>query len=89
MSIGKDFPISEYYRDNIVDGYTLSRIGVWWSAVLIIKDPKTEKNILNVYQWQYTENGWKLRKNFSFKKHKDFEAFVTACQELTAKFPLV
>jgi len=88
MSIGKDFPISDYYRDNIVDGFTLSRVGSWWSAILIIKDPKTEKNILNVYQWQLTENGWKVRKTFSFKKRKDLDAFVAACQELVAKFSL-
>ena len=88
MSIGKDFPISEYYRDNIVDGFTLSRVAGWWSAILIIKDPKTEKHILNVYQWQLTEGGWKVRKNFSFKKQKDFEAFVAASNDLVSKFPL-
>jgi len=88
MAIGRDFPISDYYRDNIVDGYTLSRVGGWWSAILIIKDPKTEKNVLNLYQWQLTEGGWKVRKNYSFKKQKDLDAFLKAGQELVAKFPL-
>jgi hypothetical protein len=88
MAIGKDFPVSEYYRECILDGVTLSRVAGWWSAVLVIKDPKTDRNFLNVYQWQFTEKGWKVRKTFSFKKKKDLQMFQAICEELTTKFPL-
>ena len=88
MDVGKDFPISEYYRGHIVDAFTLSRSPTWWSAVLVIKDPKSNKNIFNIYQWQMTDDGWKVRKNFSFKKQKDLDTFANACKELAAKFPL-
>jgi len=88
MDIGKDFPVSDYYRGHIVDGVTLSRVAGWWSAVLVIRDPKTEKIVLNVYQWQFTEKGWKVRKNFSFKRTKDLQVFQAICEELTSKFPL-
>ena len=69
--IGQDFPISDYYKGNVEDAVTLSRTGGWWSAVLLIKEPRAEQLILNVYQWQLTENGWKTRKHYSFKKKKD------------------
>ena len=63
--IGKDFPVSSYYKDNIVDARTITRAGRWWMAALVISDPKSGRRMLNLYQWQMTENGWKTRKQFS------------------------
>jgi hypothetical protein len=64
---GTNFPISEYYRQNIIDAETISRGGSWWTAVLLIIDPRTEKPFVAFYRWQKTQNGWKVRKQFSFK----------------------
>ena len=54
---GTNFPISEYYRKNILDAETISRGGNWWTAVLLILDPKTKKPFVSFYRWQKTENG--------------------------------
>ena len=43
---GKDFPISDYYKDHIVDAITIKRSGSWWSAVLLIDDPKSKKRFI-------------------------------------------
>lgn len=67
------FPISDYYKDNILDAETVSRGGSWWTAVLLVKDPKTEKPIILLYQWQKKGDEWKTRKRFSFKKKKVLE----------------
>ena len=34
------FPIGDYYRNNLLDAVTITRGGRWWSAVLLINDPK-------------------------------------------------
>jgi hypothetical protein len=64
---GTNFPISDYYRENILDAETISRGGSWWTAVLLILDPKTEKPFVAFYRWQKTDSGWKIRKQFSFR----------------------
>lgn len=70
---GKSFPVSDYYKDNILDAETVSRGGGWWTAVLLVKDPKTEKSIILLYQWQKKGDEWKTRKRFAFKKKKVLE----------------
>lgn len=67
------FPVSDYYKDSILDAETVSRGGNWWTAVLLIKDPKTEKPIIGLYQWQKVGDEWKTRKRFAFKKKKVLE----------------
>ena len=54
-----DFPVSEFYKNHILDAATISRAGNWWSAILLIADPKNSKPFLSFYQWQKTNDGWK------------------------------
>ena len=70
---GRNFPVTDYYKDNIMDAVTISRSGSWWSAVLLVKDPQTEKPIVLLYQWQKKGDEWKTRKRFAFKKKKVLE----------------
>ncbi|MFC1816513.1 hypothetical protein ACFL0M_11400 [Thermodesulfobacteriota bacterium] len=80
--IGKDFPVSDYYKDHIVDARTISRGGGWWMAALVISDPKSGLKMLNLYQWQLTDNGWKTRKQFSIKNKKALVVFRDLLDEL-------
>ena len=84
--IGTNFPISEYYRDHILDARTISRGGNWWTAVLLISDPKTNKPFLAIYKWQHTETGWKTRQRFIFRKKQDvtsvFESVTRLSEQL-------
>lgn len=80
--IGKDFPVSDYYKEHIVDARTITRAGSWWMAALVISDPKSGRRMLNLYQWQMTENGWKTRKQFSIKNTKALGVFRNLLDEL-------
>lgn len=79
------FPVSDYYKDNILDAVTITRSGSWWSAVLLIKDPKTEKPIIGLYQWQKVGDVWKTRKRFTFKKKKVLEDALEIIKKFSEK----
>lgn len=81
------FPVSSYYSDNIVDGITLTRGGGWWTAVLLIEDPKSGHNIINIYTWQQIGDTWKTRKTFSIKKLDVLTKLLDAFQEFGPKLP--
>lgn len=83
--LGINFPISEYYRQNILDARTISRGGPWWTAVLLIQDPKSNRPFVALYRWQKTESGWKARKRFTFRKQKDIQDAFAAVSELGKK----
>ncbi len=74
--LGDKFPISDYYRDHIIDAETVTRSGGWWTAVLLISDPKTKKPFIALYRWQLTENGWKSRKRFTLRRSKEIETVL-------------
>lgn len=82
---GKNFPVTDYYKDNIMDAVTISRSGSWWSAVLLVKDPQTEKPIILLYQWQKKGGQWKTNKRFSFKKKKLLEDAIEAIKGFSEK----
>jgi hypothetical protein len=82
MAIGQNFPVSDYYKEHIIDAETISRAGGWWTAVLLIRDPKTEKPFLGVYRWQLDGDTWKTRKSISFKNKKQADAVIEAMKRL-------
>ena len=83
--IGKDFPISEYYKDHIIDGLTIKRGGNWWSAILLISDPRSNANFINFYKWQYKDKVWKTRSKFKITKLKDLEKVKEILNEFSDK----
>lgn len=76
--IGTNFPILDYYKDNIMDAETISRGGKWWTAVLLIKDPTTEKPFVAIYRWELTKTGWRVRKSVTFKQQKHLKLVIGA-----------
>jgi len=66
-----DFPVSSYYKDNIIDARTINKTGNWWSAILVIQDPSNNKPFLNFYRWKKVGGDWKVRKSFSCRSGKD------------------
>lgn len=79
------FPLSDYYKGNIVSGETLTNTGVWWTAILVIKDPKTQKPFVGMYRWQKTKEGWKTRKRFTFKRREEIARAISIIQRLAVK----
>jgi hypothetical protein len=83
--LGINFPISEYYRTEIVDAQTISRKGGWWTAVLLIRDPKSKVPFVALYRWQHMEDGWKTRKRFTFRRRSDIDAIFKVVSQLGEK----
>ncbi len=85
MALGQNFPVSDYYKDQIIDAETISRSGSWWTAVLLIKDPKTKKPFLGIYRWQRDGDVWKTRKSIAFKNKKLVDAVLNSLNRLKFK----
>ena len=86
--LGTNFPISEYYRDNIRDAVTISRGGGWWTAAVLIEDPKNGELFVNLYTWQHVEDAWKMRKSFTIRSQKALRSITEALKGFETKLPL-
>lgn len=87
-SLTNRYPVTDYYKDHVVDGITVSRGGGWWTAVLLIEDPKTRGRFLNLYRWESSGVGeWKTRKTFTFRDRGGLDKTVKALNELREKLP--
>ena len=62
-----EFPVSAYYHSHVIDGQTIARGGGWWSAVLLIRDPRDQSLFIGLYRWQETAHGWKTRGSFKLR----------------------
>lgn len=62
------YPVSDFYADSVLDGRTFSRRGGWWSAILLIRDPRSEVPFIGLYRWQKVGDEWRTRKSFSLRK---------------------
>ncbi len=80
-SLYDDFPVSEYYKSNIRGAVTIKRRGNWWSAVLLIKDPRSSSNFLTFYKWQKTNDGWKVRQRFKVNSRLELEKINEILEE--------
>ena len=80
-----DFPVSDYYKSRIREARTISRTGNWWSAVLLIDDPTTNKLFLAFYRWQKRDGTWKVRKSFNCRSKKDALRILNIVEELMVK----
>ena len=78
---GQNFPISDYYKNNILDAKTLSNRAGWWTAVLLIKDPQTQKSFVSVYRWQHTEAGWKMRNRMHVRSRADAKLLIESIEK--------
>lgn len=81
--LGTNFPVSAYYKERILDAVTVVRSGSWWTAVLVIKDPRSGKPFLGLYRWQKLEDGWKTRSRFLFRRQKDVKRVCAKLFELS------
>ena len=85
MSLGQNFPISEYYKGKVIDAVTIKRGGGWWTAALLIEDPKTNRPFVGLYRWQLCEDGWKVRKSIRFKQKAELDKLMDIFSEFEKK----
>lgn len=84
--LGKNFPVAEYYRENILDARTIARSGTWWSALLVIKDPKTELPFVALYKWNKRDGEWKKATSFKINKQRDLSLIRESLTEFEKYF---
>ena len=87
MTLGLNFPVSDYYRDHIEEDTTLSRGGRWWSAALLITNPKNSQPFINLYMWENVRGQWKTRKSFSIRSKDALRRVAEALATLGKTLP--
>ena len=83
--IGQNFPISDYYKEHILDAETISRGSSWWTAVLLIEDPVSKKPFIALYQWKLTGSVWKKHKSFNIKQNRKIKSIIEVMQRFSVK----
>lgn len=84
-SLPTRYPVSEYYRNAIVDGITVGRRGPWWTAVLLIRSPRNCELTLNLYRWENVDGKWKTRQLFKIRNGKPIDKLLSAMTELRGR----
>jgi hypothetical protein len=56
---GHGLPLNEYYKEGVIDFWTISNVSGWWTALVYHIDPKTERKILSLYRWRRRGGEWK------------------------------
>ena len=62
--LGKNFPVSETIRSDILDARTISRSSQWWTAVLLFSNPRNDSSYITLYKWQLRDGTWKRASSF-------------------------
>ncbi|MDE0528496.1 MAG: hypothetical protein OXH85_07375 [Truepera sp.] len=66
-----NFPVDPSLRGQIKDALTLTRVGGWWSAALLIEDPRSRKAYVAIYRWQLRDGAWKRVSKFICRTKAD------------------
>lgn len=80
------YPVSDFYKDNILDGVTVNRTSLWWTAILAIKDPRSEKTFMNIYKWKLKEGDWKVVQSFKINSYKDASTIASELEKMSTHF---
>ena len=62
--LGKNFPVSETIRSDILDARTISRSSQWWTAILLFNNPKNNSPYITLYKWNLRNSVWKKASSF-------------------------
>jgi hypothetical protein len=82
MELGVNFPIDSYYRGCIIDAETLINKSGWWTAVLLLRDPKSNTKFISLYKWQQVDGVWKKRSSWKIKSNQEFLTTFSVIQKL-------
>ena len=83
--VGKNFPISDYLKPHILDARTISHTGAWWTAILLIRDPKSEKPYVAFYKWQKRNGEWKRASGFKINNKKALGSSIECLNEYSER----
>ena len=83
-----EFPVIGRLEEHVVAGRTLRNSNGWWTAILVVKDPKTAKNELIFYRWDKKGDRWRERKTFPIHDRQGIESAIDVLTELKVHLPL-
>ena len=83
----EEYPVSDYYKNGVMDAQTISKVGQWWTALVLIEDPRSNKPFVSLYRWQKSDNGWKVRKQFKFNSKKEAKKIIQVLIEMAEEIP--
>lgn len=76
------FPVAQYLKMQVLDGRTISRTGAWWSAALVIQDPRSSKPYIAFYKWNFRSGEWKRASSFKLKSQEHLDKLLVSIDEL-------
>lgn len=79
---GQSFPLSDYYKEHVLDAITIKRSAKWWTALLVIEDPRTQTPFIAIYRWELRAGQWKKRSSIPWKTKESLEQFKDALSRL-------
>jgi len=83
----EDYPVGDYYKNGVMDAQTISKAGQWWTALVLIEDPRSKEPFVSLYRWQKGDNGWKVRKQFKFNSKKESKKIIQTLIEMAEEIP--
>jgi len=78
QNFGKNFPVFENIRSNILDARTISRSSRWWTAVLLLRNSKDDSSYIALYKWTFTNGDWKRASSFKINKQEHLNKIIEA-----------
>lgn len=81
-SFDAGLPINDYYKDGIIDYWTISNKGGWWTAVVYHIDPKTKKKQVSLYRWQRRNDMWKTTGCVRIKNKEKLSKLLSALAKI-------
>jgi hypothetical protein len=81
----QEFPLSDYYKRHVIEGVTLSKSQGWWSAMLLIEEPRNGKPFIGLYKWQEVGDKWKVRAKFKINRKEDASSIQDILNEYSLK----
>ena len=84
MAFGTNFPVAEYLRDHIQTARTISRSGSWWTAILVISDPRSGNPYVALYKWQNRGGDWKKATSFRISSKEHLDKIIEHLRDFTS-----
>lgn len=80
-----DYPVADYYRDQIVTAVDIKQTARTWVAALLIEDPKSGKLVIRIYEWKRrgVEAEWKRHGVIALDKFQQIRDLVGSLESMS------
>ena len=74
-------PNGEYSGRDVIEGLTINKDDVWWSAVLLIRDPHTDELYVALHRWAKRNGAWQRSGTYRFSSREQVTDAVRVLTE--------